>query len=168
MMPAYVNPNTKCYLIAFLYMFSSANKDLCTDPPSIQLNAMDAMNGADSHTFFKTLVNIVYTNERITYTADEVETFLAQFLDLINANEQKKLDYHEKHMYAESVFNELNDYEFFREMQLPVRRKITRQNCALNCPDPDPNIQFCISESITIPTNYSVYPIPMPNEGNKY
>ena len=164
-MPAYVNPNTKCYLIAFFYMFSCANKNLCTDPPTIQLKQN---HGAISHPFLETLVNILHTNDRLIYNADEVDTFLVHFLDYINANEQQKLDYHNRHMYAESVYNELNDLEFFREMQLTVRRKITRKNCALNCADPDLDIQFDIPESFTAPINYTVYPIPMPNRGNKY
>ena len=62
----------------------------------------------------------------LVYDGDDVNNFFEEFVQFANLSPALENEFRTHHMFAESMYDALNNEYFFRPMQLSVRKRITR------------------------------------------
>ena len=164
------NPSTFCWFISFILTFCVAYKDLSRVQPIVQrLRYAPVRYGGPGRpsAFVMTLIDLVNTHFHVVYDMADTRRFLEQFLAAFVTSEQDKQIYRTQHMFAETAYHHIEGVEFFRDMQITTRNRVTRQNCNKKCIDIDESDtrlqkKYDIPIVFSEPRHHAAYPIPLP------
>ena len=153
-LPSFINPGNWCWLITSVLFIIKGIGDV------IPSEATDSK-------FVRSLLQLFKVKTNVTLKLDQLFIhFLNEFKPFLTKDERR--DMIRDQQPGETLFDALEQSNFFKPMQLPIRRFTERRNCDLKCPDdssPDDRNRFNVPERTT-PIEYTgSCKVPMPEMG---
>ena len=153
-LPSFINPGNWCWFITSVLFILKGIGDV------IPSEATDSK-------FVRSLLQLFKVNTNVTLKLDQLFIhFLNEFKPFLTEDDRRAMIIDQQP--GETLFDALEQSNFFKPMQLPIRRFTERRNCDLRCPDdstPDDRNRFNVPERTTPILHTGSYKVPMPEMG---